>query len=147
MARPIKHRGKYRIRWQDAAGRRRSACFTSYSAAERALRKFQAEADDLRAGLVDPVAKAAARKSFDDLADYWLDHVAVHKRSDKDDRSILRWHLRPALGGRLLSALEPKRRGLPQLGRQTPEAYITDSKAPRAVAKSCLTCQAVANDP
>ena len=108
MARPIKHRGKFRIRWQDASGRRRSACFTSYSAAERALRKFQAEADDLRAGLVDPVAKAAARKSFDDLADYWLDHVAAHKRSDKDDRSILRRHLRPALGGRMLSAVDQK---------------------------------------
>ena len=36
--------------------------------------------------------------TFGDLRDYWLDSRAPRKRSQKDDESIIRKHLRPAFG-------------------------------------------------
>ena len=105
MAEPVEHYGKWRIRWQDADGKRRSKTFTSKSAAKRALRKYEAEADAIRAGLMDPKAEENAAKTFSDLADYWLINVTAHKRSPKDDKSILRVHLRAALDEKKLSAI------------------------------------------
>ncbi len=36
MAKPIKHRGKWRIRWKDSNGKRRSEVFADYNDAKRA---------------------------------------------------------------------------------------------------------------
>jgi hypothetical protein len=50
MAKPTKHRGKWRIRWLDADGKRQSEVFEDYNDATRALRGRQVETDEVRAG-------------------------------------------------------------------------------------------------
>jgi hypothetical protein len=50
MATPIKHRGKWRIRWIDAEGRRQSEVFDDFNDSKRALRAREVEADEIRAG-------------------------------------------------------------------------------------------------
>ena len=101
-AKPTRFRDKWRIRWIDAEGKRRSGVFVSYAEAERELRRRQVEADEIRRGarLAEP-----AQRTFDDLATYWLEPRAVHKRSRKDDESILRRHLLPAFGSKPLRGL------------------------------------------
>ena len=47
----------------------------------------------------------APDRSFAELCDYWLAHRAPRKRSQKDDESIIRAHLRPAFGRLQLRAL------------------------------------------
>ncbi len=94
-ARPVAFRGKWRIRWFDHEGARQSAVLESYADAERELRRHQVEADDVRAGLRRP---SPVDHTFAELADYWEKHRATVKRSEKDDLSILRKHLRPAFG-------------------------------------------------
>ena len=94
-ARPTKFRNKWRIRWLDHEGVRRSAVFETYEEADRELRRELREVDEIRLGL-----KRAVRgdRAFDDLADYWLENRAPEKRSRADDESIIRRHLRPAFG-------------------------------------------------
>jgi integrase len=94
-ARPVGCRGKWRIRWIDAEGRRQSDVFDSYNEAERQLRKRQVEAEEVRRG---QRRAAPPEKTFGNLCDYWIEHRAVEKRSRKDDLSIIRRHLRPAFG-------------------------------------------------
>jgi len=55
-------------------------------------------------------------KTFDALADYWLEKRAPLKRSRKDDESIIRKHLRPAFG-----ALK-----LRQIGTEDGDRYVID---------------------
>jgi len=95
VAKPIKHYGKWRVRWIDAGGKRRSATFDTYKEAEQALRRQQVEADEIRDGVRRPVQPD---RTFGDLADYWLEHRAPHKRSAKDDESMIRRYLRPTFG-------------------------------------------------
>ena len=95
MATPVRHRGRWRIRWIDATGIRRSAVFDEYRVAQTELRRREVEADEVRRGQREPVAED---KTFNDLADYWEAKRAVRKRSRKDDVSMLRKHLRPAFG-------------------------------------------------
>jgi hypothetical protein len=66
------------------------------------------EVEEIRAALRSPRHEEGRNKTFDDLADHWLAHVTAHKRSPKDDRSMLRRHLRPAFGSRLLVSLDGK---------------------------------------
>ncbi|MBL6974313.1 MAG: tyrosine-type recombinase/integrase [Deltaproteobacteria bacterium] len=94
-ARPHKCRDKWRIRWFDHNGKRQSAVFDKYSDADLALRGKQAEIDRIRAGELAP---PPPKKTFNDLADYWEKYRLPLKRSQKDDRSILRRHLRPMFG-------------------------------------------------
>jgi len=86
---------RYRIRWLDHEGKRQAQFFDSFVEAERALRERQTEADDVRRGLRRPTP---TDHTFNELADYWLKHRAVEKRSKADDESIIRRHLRPAFG-------------------------------------------------
>lgn len=95
MARPIKQRGKWRIRWIDAAGARRSEVYEKLKDADRGLRAYEREAEEVRLGISKPIL---ADKTFEQLADCWMQTRAVAKRSKKDDESILRAHLRPAFG-------------------------------------------------
>jgi integrase len=95
VARPIKQRGKWRIRWFDQDGARQSAVFTDYRAALDELRRREAEVTEVRLGLRP---RRPAARSFDELCDYWIEHRAPRKRSGKDDESIIRVHLRPAFG-------------------------------------------------
>ena len=102
MAKPVKCRDKWRIRWTDAQGGRQSAVFESFKEAAFQLARREAEAEEIRRGLR---AATPAEKTFDDLLDYWLEKRAIHKRSQGDDESIIRRHLRPAFGGLLLKEL------------------------------------------
>ncbi len=95
MSKPNKCRGKWRIRWLDATGVRRSEVFDSYREATAALARFETEADEVRKGLR---AATPAPKTFDDLCDYWIKNRVPLKRSGKDDESVIRRHLRPAFG-------------------------------------------------
>lgn len=93
MARPIRSRDKWRIRWIDESGTRRSEVFDSYRDAEYELRRRQAEVAEIKRGLR---RARPADKTFGELCDYWIEHRLPRKRSQKDDLSILRRHLRPA---------------------------------------------------
>jgi len=91
-----KDRDKWRIRWWDAEGRRRSATFKSKTTAQRALAKFESEAHEIRVGLrPTPIPE----RTFDDLADYWLEHRTSRKKSKRDDISIINKSFRPFFGG------------------------------------------------
>jgi len=75
-------------RWRiDHAGKRRSKLYTSFDAAQRALRAHQATTDEIRHGLRP---KPPEDHTFDELATYWEAHVLRTKRSRKDDMSIVR---------------------------------------------------------
>ena len=100
-ARPVACRGKWRIRWIDAQGKRQSDVYESYNEAERQLRKRQVEADEIKRGLRNA---PPSEKTISDLCDYWLDKRAPRKRSKKDDESMIRKHLRPAFGSMRLPA-------------------------------------------
>lgn len=58
MAKPTKHRDKWRIRWINHAGQRQSQVFDRYRDAEQALRRHQIEAADIQAGDRLPVIHA-----------------------------------------------------------------------------------------
>jgi len=95
MSKPQKRSGKFRIRWYDHTGRRRSKTFETRRAADRALTKLRAEAQEIQTGIrPEPVPD----RTFGDLCDYWIEHRASRKKSGKDDESIIRRHLRPAFG-------------------------------------------------
>ena len=95
MAKPVKHGDKWRVRWTDDRGRRRSFVADDYKVAQAELRRQQVEVEEVRRGVRNATPP---EKTFDDLADYWVKNRAPRKRSQKDDESILRKHLRPAFG-------------------------------------------------
>lgn len=95
MAVPIKHYGKWRIRWLAVDGRRCSEVHATRKEADFALRRHEVEVEELRRGLRSaPVVD----HTFDELIEYWLEFRASRKRSIKDDESIIRRHLRPSFG-------------------------------------------------
>ncbi|MBI5500859.1 MAG: site-specific integrase [Deltaproteobacteria bacterium] len=102
MAKPIQHRGKWRIRWLDENGERRSEVYDDRRDATFKLHQHQAEVEEIRRGLRAPTPP---EKTFDELADYWIANRAAGKRSRKDDESIIRRHLRPAFGPSRLRVL------------------------------------------
>lgn len=83
--------GKWRVRWHDHAGTRRSKVFDTHEEAARVLRAKQTEADEIRRGMARPVE----HRTFADLIDRWLSGRGAAKRSAKDDASIIRRHLGP----------------------------------------------------
>ena len=95
MAKPVRHRGKWRIRWFDECERRKSEVYDDYRVAVTKLREHEVAVEQVKRGLRTP---EAIDKTFDDLADYWIEKRAPRKRSGKDDESIIRKHLRPAFG-------------------------------------------------
>lgn len=101
MAKPIKHGSKWRVRWLDEAGVRRSAVYDTYKEAELASARVQIEVDEARRGLRPP--SDTQNLTFDELGDRWMEFRAAHKRSSRSDRSILDRHLRPAFGKKKLA--------------------------------------------
>jgi len=95
MVKPTRLRDKWRIRWIDETGRRRSAVYDDYKVAQHELRLRQVEVEQIRRGLRDPRPPS---KTVDELCDYWIKHRASRKRSGADDVSIIRCHLRPCFG-------------------------------------------------
>ncbi|HTA88357.1 MAG TPA: tyrosine-type recombinase/integrase [Polyangiaceae bacterium] len=95
MAKPVKHRGKWRIRWFDENDQRQSEVHDDYRVAQAKLREHEVEVDQIREGLRP---REARDKTFNELCDYWIENRAPLKRSGKDDESVIRKHLRPAFG-------------------------------------------------
>lgn len=95
MAKPTKHYDKWRIRWTDHLGKRQSEVFDDFKTASYELKKKEAEAEEVKKGLRSP---APINKTFDELCDYWLEKRLPQKRSQKDDQSIIKTHLRPSFG-------------------------------------------------
>lgn len=95
MAKPIRHYGKWRIRWLNEAGERSSAVFDTFSEAKHRLSEYQVRAEEVRRGIRSSIVE---KKTFAELCDYWLNNNALGKRSMKDDVSIISRHLLPAFG-------------------------------------------------
>jgi integrase len=95
VGKPVKHGDRWRIRWLDEHGKRRSAVFDDYKRAQTELSRRQVEVEEIKRGIRNA---APPEKTFNDLCDYWIDKRAPRKRSRKDDESIIRKHLRPAFG-------------------------------------------------
>ncbi len=123
MAKPIRHRGKWRIRWIDADGKRRSEVYEDHNDALRAQRRREVEADEIRAGTR---AKQPEDRTFAELCDHWLDTRGAMKRSAKDDRSICK-RLREFFGDDRL---------LREIGVEDADAYIDehDDLSPKTLA-------------
>ena len=102
MASPVKHRNKWRIRWVDERGQRQSESYERFEDAEFMLKRHEVVTEEIRRGLK---LGLPPKKSFNDLADYWLTVYAPSKRSFEDDRSIIERHLRPKFGRLALSAI------------------------------------------
>jgi hypothetical protein len=95
VAKPTKHGDKWRIRWIDERGKRQSAVFDDYKRAQTELSRQQVEVEEIKRGVRNATPP---EKTFGDLCDYWIENRAPRKRSQKDDESITRKHLRPAFG-------------------------------------------------
>ncbi len=95
MGKPVRHRGKWRIRWIDERGKRQSAVYDDYRGAQAELSRRQVEVQETRCGIRNA---APPDKTCNDLFDYWIEKRAPRKRSEKDDQSIIRRHLRPFFG-------------------------------------------------
>jgi integrase len=102
--RPRKHYGKWRIRWTDADGKRRSETFEDYEAALLTLRRYELELIEVKRGLRQPTPKDHL---FSALTRQWLETRAPMKRSANSDESILKCHLMPAFSDALLSEISP----------------------------------------
>jgi integrase len=68
--------------------------------------------------------------TFDELCDYQLEHRTAVKRSQKDDKSMIEAHLRPAFGGLQLTAItiqrvDQYRRGRRHLSDKTLHNHLT----------------------
>lgn len=99
---PIKQRGKWRIRWTDANGARRSEVHRTHQDAKLALSRKLVEAEEQVRGLRKLVP---LEHTVDELCKEWLDTRAARKRSKKTDESLIRAHLLPAFGGKRLTEL------------------------------------------
>jgi len=95
MSKPVKHRGKWRIRWVDENGSRQSEVYDSYRDAKIMLEQHKAEVTQIKEGIKIGYLRG---KTFNDLADWWIKFYAPNKRSFKDDESIIKCHFRPAFG-------------------------------------------------
>lgn len=117
---PFQYRGKWTIRYTDEFGRRRKQSFEKHAAAEHALIVERARIKEVKVGVRSPTPP---NKTFDQLADYWIENRVPQKRSGNHDESIIRAHLRPAFGPLLL-----KKIGLAEGDRFQNERLHLDSK-------------------
>ena len=100
------------------------------------FRQRQVEAEEVRRGIRNAPPR---EKTFGDLCDYWLENRAPRKRSQKDDESIIRKHLRPAFGtmklrgikGTNLLRRKSRRSRSPQTGRIRMRTLLLGSSLPR----------------
>jgi integrase len=94
MAKPVRFRGKWRIRPLNEKGVRESYVFDELAEAKRKLREREHEVEEVKRG-----ARMAIRRdvTFGELCDYWIANRVPVKRSGKNDQSIIEKHFRPAL--------------------------------------------------
>lgn len=95
MASVVKHYGKWRVRWVDEAGQRRSAVFNAHTDALAFGRRQDLLVRDILSGAVAPTPP---RMTFDQLCDHYIECHSALKRRRRDDESIIRAHLRPFFG-------------------------------------------------
>lgn len=95
VSKPRRHGNRWRINYTDADGKRRFESYATYRTAQAALDKRRTEVAAIRAG---DIPRPPEPRTFSELCDYWLEHRTSRKRSQKDDRSIIEAHLRPAFG-------------------------------------------------
>ena len=76
VAKPTTHRGKWRIRWVDEQGRRRSAVFDDYRRAQTELSRRQVEVEEIQRGVRNA---PPPEKTLGDLCDH--SPIAVRNRS------------------------------------------------------------------
>jgi integrase len=103
MAKPVKHYGKWRIRWIDEAGIRQSEIYDDRNDAAYKLREHEHHVEEVRRGLRSPTPP---QRTVGEALDYWLAHRAAQKRSGHHDESIIRHHLRPTFGHLSLKNLD-----------------------------------------
>jgi hypothetical protein len=101
-SKPFALRGKWGIRWSDEYGKRRKAIFATHSDADHFLTVELARVKEVKRGLR---LGAPPKKTLNELCDYWIEHRARQKRSGHHDESIIRAHLRPALGFKLVTEI------------------------------------------
>ncbi len=99
------HYGKFRIRWFDENGTRKSKVFLTKPEAKAELQKILYEVEQIKSGHLKKDNPAII---FDTLADYWLKHRTIYKRSAKDDESIIRTHLLPCFKGLSIATIKTK---------------------------------------
>lgn len=93
---------RYRIRWRDENGRRRSETYTTESQALRAWRRRHVEVDDVRSGIAQPRAYMLVSEAFAD----WLEQRPAKRK--KDDESRFRVHILPFFGDRQMCRVTQK---------------------------------------
>ena len=76
MAKPIKHRDKWRIRWVDENGKRRSEVYETREHAELMLQRHTLWVKEIKLGLRSGICPD---KTFNDLADFWLEKVCFSR--------------------------------------------------------------------
>jgi len=103
MAKPVKHGSKWRVRWKDHRGRRKSRVFHTYKEAETALRRYQVKSDDIRSGVL-PLP--ASPRGFDELCQKYLDNRTSQKRRKRDDESIVRVHFISFFAGTKIQGID-----------------------------------------
>ncbi len=81
MAKPVRHRDKWRIRWLDHTGQRCSEVYEKYHEAQHMLRRRQVEAAQIKRGLKPSPPE---EKLFGELCDYWLEYCAPRGRPAKE---------------------------------------------------------------
>jgi len=89
------HGRAHRARWTDEHGKRQSRTFHHKRDADLFEQRMKVRVQEVRHGLR---AALPVDRPFDELCDTWLKNRASQKRSEKHDKSIIRAHLRPALG-------------------------------------------------
>lgn len=99
---PRKFGKRWRINFTDADGKRQFLVFDRKGDAQRELDARKAETLRIKAGTQ---ARPAEPRTFDELCDYWLEHRAANKRSEKDDISIIESRLRPFFKGKMISEI------------------------------------------
>lgn len=90
--------GKFEARYYDERGDQRSKTFSKESHAVTFLRKTQERVEAIRAGRIEPYED---HRLFKELCDRWVKDRAS-KRSIKTDASLIKNHLKPALGEKAL---------------------------------------------
>ena len=98
--------GRWRIRWFNAAGERKSVTFDTYNEARAALARAQATADEIRTG--ERIAPPPP-STFDELCEHWRRTRGANKRSKDTDECRLRAHLIPAFAGLPLTEITYER--------------------------------------
>lgn len=103
MAKPTKLGNKWRIRWIDGEGNRRSEVFIKHGDAVKALAARSVEAERVKREGPAPRQDATVNEA----ADKWVEIRVPMKRSGSTDLSLLKNHVRPFFGEMRVREVSP----------------------------------------